>query len=328
MRKRLFIAPTLLVMLMILAMLVGKVPLSLSELWQAFMGLWTNSEATDAEFVLWHIRWPRILAAICVGAALSVAGATYQGMFKNPLVSPDILGVSVGSGLGAVMAIFLEHSMAGIQIFAFMGGLLTVSLVYLISRWVRRLDPTLALVLSGIAVASLLGALISLFKLLADPYSQLTTMTFWMMGSLTMATLEDLAIIVPLILIGLIPLYLLRWRMNLLSLEDEEAKALGVNIIRLRIIFILAATLMTSAAVSMAGIIGWIGLVVPHITRLWIGPDFRQLLPTTLFLGAAFLLLTDTIARTLFPIEMPISIITAFVGAPFFMGLLIKGGQR
>lgn len=298
MRKRLFIAPTLLVVLMILAMLVGKVPLSLSELWQAFMGLWTNSEATDAEFVLWHIRWPRILTVICVGAALSVAGATYQGMFKNPLVSPDILGVSVGSGLGAVIAIFLEYSMVGIQLLAFIGGLLTVFLVYLVSRLVRRLDPVLALVLSGIAVASLLGALISLFKLLADPYSQLTTMTFWMMGSLTMATLEDLAIIVPLILIGLIPLYLLRWRMNLLSLEDEEAKALGVNIICLRIIFILAATLMTSAAVSMAGIIGWIGLVVPHI------------------------------ARTLFPIEMPISIITAFVGAPFFMGLLIKGGQR
>lgn len=325
---RLLIPPIALFVMVLIAFCVGQINIPFSDLMNAFKELFNGETFSDQSFVLWNVRLPRILTAILAGAALAIAGSTYQGMFRNPLVSPDILGVSAGAGLGAVLAIYLNYSVIGIQILSFIFGLGTVFLVYIISQCVRRLDPILALVLSGIAIAALLGASISMIKLLSDPYSQLTVITFWMMGSLTMATMSDLAIVAPLLFVSIIPLILLRWRMNLLSLNDEEALALGVNIKHLRIIFILSATLMTSATVAITGIIGWIGLVIPHIARLWVGPDFRKMLPTALFLGATFLLLTDTIARTAFPIEIPLGILTAFIGAPFFIGLLINGGAR
>ncbi|PWD85375.1 FecCD family ABC transporter permease [Ignatzschineria cameli] len=325
---RLWLAPLLLLLLMIFALSIGQSSFSLSLLGKEIGALFNNQDLSDQGFILWHIRLPRVLTALVVGAALSLAGATYQGMFRNPLVSPDILGVSAGSGLGAVIAIYFDLPLIGIQIFAFLFGLGTVVLVYAISQAVRRLDPILALVLAGIAISALLGAGISLIKLLSDPYSQLTMITFWLMGSLTMTTMEDLLLVTPLFLISILPLFLLRWRMNLLSLDDEEALALGVNIRQLRLLFIIAATLMTSSVVAITGIIGWVGLVIPHMARLLVGPDFRRLLPTALFLGASFLIITDTIARSAFPIEMPLSILTAFIGAPFFIGLLIQGGRN
>ncbi|HDR1884021.1 TPA: iron ABC transporter permease [Pasteurella multocida] len=325
---RLWLPPILLVLVAISACLIGQYHIALQDVWQAVLHIAADNPRTDAETVLWNIRLPRIFTAIIVGAALSVAGATYQGMFKNPLVSPDILGVTAGAGLGAVTAIYFGGSLFTIQVVAFLGGLLAVFLVYLISRTAPHHSPTLALVLAGIAIASLLSAGISLLKILSDPYSQLTTITFWLMGGLNMATLNDLALVAPLICASLIPLILLRWRMNLLSLDDEEAETLGINTKRTRLIFILSATLMTSAAVSITGIIGWVGLIIPHIARLWIGADFRRLLPTSLFVGATFLLLTDTIARSIFSIEVPLGIITSLVGAPFFLSLLIQGGKR
>ncbi|HEA3247286.1 FecCD family ABC transporter permease [Pasteurella multocida] len=325
---RLWLPPILLVLVVISACLIGQYHIALQEVWQAVLHIAADNPRTDAETVLWNIRLPRIFTAIIVGAALSVAGATYQGMFKNPLVSPDILGVTAGAGLGAVTAIYFGGSLFTIQVVAFLGGLLAVFLVYLISRTAPHHSLTLALVLAGIAIASLLSAGISLLKILSDPYSQLTTITFWLMGGLNMATLNDLALVAPLICASLIPLILLRWRMNLLSLDDEEAETLGINTKRTRLIFILSATLMTSAAVSITGIIGWVGLIIPHIARLWIGADFRRLLPTSLFIGATFLLLTDTIARSIFSIEVPLGIITSLVGAPFFLSLLIQGGKR
>lgn len=325
---RLWLPPIFLLGMLFFAISVGQYAIPLGELLQSIVSLITGKPLTDAEFIIWNIRFPRILTALLVGAALAISGATYQGMFRNPLVSPDILGVSAGSGLGAVVAIYFDLPILGIQLLAFLFGLATVGIVYLVSQLVRRLDPILALVLAGIAISALLGAGISLIKLLSDPYSQLTMITFWLMGSLTMATMSDLYVVGPIFIIGMIPLILLRWRMNLLSLDDEEALALGVNIKLLRLIFIISATMMTSAAVSITGIIGWIGLVIPHIARLLVGPDFRKLLPTSLFIGAGFLILTDTVARTFFPIEIPLSILTAFIGAPFFIGLLIKGGRR
>ncbi|HDR1028533.1 TPA: iron ABC transporter permease [Pasteurella multocida] len=324
---RLWLPPILLVLVAISACLIGQYHIALQDVWQAVLHIAADNPRTDAETVLWNIRLPRIFTAIIVGAALSVAGATYQGMFKNPLVSPDILGVTAGAGLGAVTAIYFGGSLFTIQVVAFLGGLLAVFLVYLISRTAPHHSPTLALVLAGIAIASLLSAGISLLKILSDPYSQLTTITFWLMGGLNMATLNDLALVAPLICASLIPLILLRWRMNLLSLDDEEAETLGINTKRTRLIFILSATLMTSAAVSITGIIGWVDLIIPHIARLWIGADFRRLLPTSLFIGATFLLLTDTIARSIFSIEVPLGIITSLVGAPFFLSLLIQGGK-
>ena len=328
---RLALPPLLLLIALFIALTVGQISLSFSEIWQSIWDCRQGAEMNTQDVVLWHVRLPRILTAMVVGIALSVAGASYQGMFKNPLVSPDILGVSAGAGLGAVMAIYFGTPLFVIQCAAFAGGLSAVGFVYFIARSVRRQQPTLALVLSGIAISALLGAGISLLKILADPYSQLSTITFWLLGGLNMATFEDLQLVLPLVGLALIPMFLLRWRMNLLSLDDEEASALGINIQRIRLIVIIAATLMTSAVVSITGIIGWVGLIIPHITRLWLarfGADFRLLLPTSMCLGAAFLLLTDTIARSLFTIEIPLGVITAFVGAPFFLALLMQGERH
>ncbi|MDD7568577.1 MAG: iron ABC transporter permease [[Actinobacillus] rossii] len=326
MLKLKFIVPPLLLSLaLIFSIQSGQMPISLQELWQALL---QNDVQNSADIVLWNIRFPRILTAILVGAALSVAGATYQGMFKNPLVSPDILGVTSGASLGAVFAIYLELPLWNIQIFAFISGLIAVFLVSFLAHMARKQDPILSLVLAGVAISSLLGAGISLLKILSDPYSQLSSVTFWLLGGLNMASFDDLKFVTPLVLIGLLPLILLRWRMNLLSLEDDESQTLGINVFRTRLLFIFSATLMTSAVVSITGIIGWIGLVIPHISRLWVGADFRYLLPTSLFIGSAFLVFTDTIARSLFAIEIPLGVITAFIGAPFFLGLLIRSGQR
>ena len=313
---------------LLLGLLVGKFPLSVAELWQV---LWArlNGEPLlgSADTVIWQLRLPRILAAILVGASLAVAGAAYQGMFRNPLVSPDILGVSAGAGLGAICAIFFNLPMYMVQLFAFVGGLFAVAAVYALASLVRRHDPVLVLVLAGIALGALLGAGISLLKILADPYTQLPTITFWLLGGLHSVNLSDLSYSAPLMLLGLTPLVLLRWRMNLLSLSDDEASALGVNLVRTRLLLIFSATLMTASAVSFTGIIGWVGLVIPHIARLLVGPHFSRLLPVSLLLGATFLLLTDTLARNIAGIELPLGILTALVGAPFFMYLLARGGR-
>lgn len=325
---KLIVAPICLVASLIIACNMGQMPISAAQWWKSLLNLIQQQAQTSIDIVLWDIRLPRIFAAILVGAALSAAGATYQGMFKNPLVSPDILAVSSGASLGAVSAIYFDFPLLIIQLFAFIGGLISVGTVYLIASRVQQQNNILALVLSGIAISALLGACISLLKILADPYSQLSSITFWLLGGLNMVNAADLYFVAPLILLGLIPLILLRWRINLLSLEDDESSSLGINPKYYRLIFIVAATLITSATVSVTGIIGWVGLIVPHIARLWIGADFRYLLPTCLCLGASFLLLTDSIARALFVIEIPLGVITAFVGAPFFLALLLKGEKR
>ncbi|MBP8204031.1 MAG: iron ABC transporter permease, partial [Pseudomonas sp.] len=251
-----------------------------------------------------------------------------QGMFRNPLVSPDILGVSAGAGLGAVMGIFFGLPLGWVQLLAFLGGLLAVMLVYVLASQVRRHDPVLVLVLAGVALGTLLGAAISLLKVLADPYSQLPSITFWLLGGLNGVSFADLAVAAPFMMLGLLPLWLLRWRVNLLSLSDEEAAALGLNITRTRLVLIAAATLITASAVAITGIIGWIGLVIPHMARLLIGPEFSRLLPASLLLGGSFLLLTDTLARSLASIELPLGVLTALIGAPFFLLLLARGGAR
>ncbi|WP_279460141.1 FecCD family ABC transporter permease [Actinobacillus delphinicola] len=327
---RQIVPPALLIGCVLTACCIGQYPISLHDLWQNLFFPSTSSNSI-IHTVLWQVRLPRILTAILAGAALSMAGATYQGMFKNPLVSPDILGVSAGAGLGAVAIIFVGGSLWQLQLSAFIGGLVAVAIVYAIAKIARYHAPILALVLAGIALAALLKAGISILKIFAEPYSQLTTMTFWLLGALNMATFHDLAFMVPLILLAVLPLILLRWRMNLLSLEDEEAQSLGLNLSRTRLIFIVSATLMTSTIIAVTGIIGWIGLIVPHVARLWLGEkgsDFRQLLPVTIFFGSAILLIADTFSRATFSVEIPLGIITAIVGVPFFLGLLILGGRK
>jgi iron complex transport system permease protein len=277
------------------------------------------------EMVVLQVRLPRVLGAVFVGAALAAAGAAYQAMFRNPLVSPDILGVSSGAGLGAALGIFLSLPVLGIQALAFAFGLATVLLVYLIAAAVRGNDPVLALVLSGVVVGTLAGAAISLLKIMIDPYDQLPAMTFWLMGSLALLSPEDIKAALLAMLIGIAPLYVLRWRMNLMSLDDEEGQALGVDTTKLRMIFVAAATLMTSAVVSISGIIGWVGLIIPHIARMLVGPNFNRLLPASMLLGGTYLLLIDNLARSVTSTELPLSILTALLGAPFFLWLLISG---
>lgn len=312
-----------LVMVSVFTLVTGKYPLSLGELWQSLIT--GGRSGTNADLVLWNLRLPRLVAGILVGAALAAAGASYQAMFRNPLVSPDILGVSAGAGLGAVFAIFLSLPLAAVQLFAFVGGLIAVGLVYLISLTSRQFDPVLVLVLAGVAIGSLLGSGISLIKILADPYSQLATITFWLLGGLNAVSQRELLWALPFLLAGLLPLILLRWRINLLSLSDMEAQALGVNTGVLRFLLIICATLMTAAAVSFTGIIGWVGLVIPHIARILVGPEFSRLLPTSLLIGATFLVLTDNVARNAASIELPLGVLTSLIGAPFFLYLLLKG---
>jgi iron complex transport system permease protein len=306
----------------IVAFSVGRFPISvgdfLSVLWAGMTGGQHGLDPT-VETVIYQIRAPRVAAALLIGAALSGAGAAYQNMFRNPLVSPDILGVSAGAAMGAVLGIFLSLNVILIQALAFAFGLVAVGLVYVTANAVRGHDPLLVLVLAGVVIGALLGACVALMKYLADPYNQLPAITFWLLGSLASSAPQDVWSTLPLILIGLVPLWLLRWRVNLLSLDDEEARALGVETGKVRITVIVSATLMTAAAVSISGIIGWIGLVIPHFARMLVGPDFSRLLPTSILLGAAFLLGVDTLARTVARIEVPLGVLTAFVGTPLFL---------
>lgn len=304
--------------LMAVAFAVGRYPVSLSDLLAVLAG---QPVAANIETVVLQVRGPRVLAALLIGAALAAAGTAYQGMFRNPLVSPDILGVSTGAALGAVLAIFLSQNIVMTQAFAFAGGLAAVGLVYGVGSRLRGHDPLLALVLTGVVIGTLLGSAIALIKYLADPYNQLPAITFWLLGSLASIAPKDLLVAAPLALAGLVPMLLLRWRMNLLALPDDEARALGVDTRRLRTLVVACATLMTASVVAISGIIGWVGLLIPHAARLVVGPDFGRLLPLAMLMGAAFMLAVDTLCRTLATIEVPPGVLTALIGTPFFLWL-------
>lgn len=324
------VPPLLLVAVVVISFGIGRFPVSAADvaavIWSHVTGAPSPVDPAIATIIL-NIRLPRVLAGILVGGALAAAGAVYQGMFRNPLVSPDILGVSAGAGLGAVMGIFLSWPILAIQGTAFLAGLAAVGAVYVIASVMRRQDQILVLVLTGVAVSTLLEAGLSVIQLLADPYTQLQTITLWLMGSLNTASPDDIKIAAPAILIGLLPLWALRWRVNLLCLGDEEARAMGVQTTLYRTIFIVAATLMTSAAVAISGAhgwrgLGWVGLIIPHIARLMVGTDFSRLLPASILLGAGFTVAMDTIARSVATTEIPLGILISAVGVPFFLWLL------
>jgi iron complex transport system permease protein len=314
--------------LVVYTITVGAYPITTREIFEALgRALNGNNDPATSQIdtVLFSVRIPRIAAALLVGAALAAAGTVYQGLFRNPLVSPDILGVSTGAGLGAATGILLSLPVVAIHALAFAGGLATVALVYMVASAVRTHEPTLVLVLAGVVLGTLAGACISLVKILADPYDQLPAITFWLLGSLASIKPQDVWSTLPAVGIGLVPLVLLRWRMNLMALGDEEATALGVDPRRLRALFITAATLMTASVVAIAGVVGWVGLVMPHIARLVVGPNFDRLLPTAMLMGAGYLLIVDTLGRTLAETEIPLGILTAFLGAPVFLWLLATG---
>lgn len=270
-----------------------------------------------------NIRMPRIVMACLVGCSLSAAGASFQSVFQNPMASPDILGASSGACFGAALAILLNFSHTGITLFAFLFSLLSIALVYLIGKASRR-NRVVAILLAGMMVSSLFSAGTSYIKLVADPSNQLPAITYWLMGSLSGTRKSDVSFVIWPVLIGLIPLLLLRWRINLLTLSEEEAETMGVQTGRLRLVIIICATVLTAAAVSVSGMIGWVGLVIPHLCRKLVGNDCRWLFPAVMLFGAIFLLLVDNVSRNLLAVEIPIGILTAFIGAPFFIFLMTR----
>lgn len=312
------------------SLLLGRYALSPGQLLHM---LWTKVTGGAADWplsddkVVFAVRLPRVAAAALVGAALAVSGAAYQGMFRNPMVSPDILGASAGAGFGAAVAILLGAGYFGISAAAFCCGLLAVAAAWLVSR-LSRTNQTVALILAGMMISSLFSAGTSFVKLVADTQQQLPAITYWLMGSLSSVKDTDVLFLSIPVTLGMIPLLALRWRMNLLTLGEEEAQSMGVNTRRLRGTVIVCATLLTSASVAVSGMIGWVGLVIPHFCRMLFGYDYRRLIPAGALFGASFLLIVDDIARLVTTGELPLGILTAFVGAPLFVYLIVTGGGR
>ena len=284
---------------------------------------WTGNMA----IAVLNVRLPRILLACLVGCGLSAAGTGYQTVFQNPMAAPDILGASSGACFGAALAILTGQGAVMITVFAFLASLLSVALVYLVGNHTRG-NRVVNLLLAGIMVGSLFSACTSYIKLVADPTNQLPQITYWLMGSLSGTRMGTVRFAAVCMAVGLVPLLLLRWRMNLLTLSPDESRAMGVHTDRLRLAVILSSTVLTAAAVSVSGMIGWVGLVIPHLSRRIVGSDCRRLMPMSCLFGAAFLLLVDNMARCLTATEIPIGILTAFVGAPFFIYLMVRGGDR
>ncbi len=312
------------------SLLLGRYALSPGQLLHM---LWTKVTGGAADWplsddkVVFAVRLPRVAAAALVGAALAVSGAAYQGMFRNPMVSPDILGASTGAGFGAAVAILLGAGYFGISAAAFCCGLLAVAAAWLVSR-LSKADQAVALILAGMMISSLFSAGTSFVKLVADTQQQLPAITYWLMGSLSSIKDKDVVFLAIPVALGMIPLFFLRWRMNLLTVGEEEAQSMGVNTRRLRGAVIVCATLLTSASVAVSGMIGWVGLVIPHFCRMLFGYDYRRLIPAGALFGAAFLLAVDDIARLVTTGELPLGILTAFVGAPLFLYLIATGGGR
>jgi iron complex transport system permease protein len=309
---------------------IGRYPVGIADLVNVLSAKALGHRADVSpvvESVILQVRGPRVVAAVLIGAALALAGTAFQGLFRNPLVSPDILGASSGAALGAVVGIYFSLGVLAIEATAFAGGLAAVACVYAIGSALHARDPILVLVLTGVVVGALFGAGVGLVKYLADPYNQLPAMTFWLLGSLAATTAGDLLPLLGPVVLGSVVLIALRWRMNVMSLPEEEARTLGVATGTLRAAIVAAATLVTSASVAASGVIGWVGLVVPHLGRALVGPDFARLLPASALLGGGYLLLIDTLARSMAAVEVPLGILTAVIGTPFFIWLL-AGMQR
>ena len=275
--------------------------------------------------VVWNIRLPRVMLAILVGSGLSISGAAFQGLFSNPLATPDTLGVSAGAAFGAALGLLLTSNMMAVQLIALAFGLLAVAITHMISS-LKGKTTLLMIVLGGMVTSAFFQALISLIKYVADPETKLPVITYWLMGSMTSVSFSSLRAGAPFIIIGVSILYLLRWRLNILTLSEDEAKAMGINVTYLRWGVIVASTLITASAVSMCGQIGWVGLLIPHIARMIAGNSYTKVIPISIGFGAAYMVIIDTLARSATAAEIPLSILTALVGAPFFAYLLRKTG--
>lgn len=329
--KKSWLALVLLILPLVTALVCigsGRYSLSVGESFQVlYNSLIYGSQSVDPQSyqVIISIRLPRIILALLCGAGLAVSGAAFQALFTNPLATPDTLGVAAGASFGAVLALLVWDNLLWIQTIALLMGLLAVWLTYSISK-LRGQATVIMMVLSGIVISSMFQAFISLVKYLADPEDKLPSITYWLMGSLASITYKSLLIGAPFIIVGIGLIFALRWKLNVLSLSEDEARSMGVNVKSLRLVIVVAATLITVSAVSMCGQVGWIGLLIPHIARMLLGSNNRSVIPASISLGAAFMLIIDTVARSASAAEIPVSILTATVGAPFFIFLLRRTG--
>ena len=332
MKKRSIISISILLLcvLLLVSLAFGRFDVPLDEVVRILVDrivplkqTWANTMET----AVMNIRLPRIILAVMVGCSLSAAGAAYQGVFQNPMASPDLLGASSGACFGAALAIVLDLPRGMVTVFAFAFSFLTVMLVSAVGRQIRG-SRIVNLILAGMMVSSLFSAATSYLKLAADPYEELPAITYWLMGGLSGTAMKDVVFAVIPMLIGWLVLLLLRWRINVLTVGEEEAMTMGLNTRRIRAFVILASTLLTAASVSVSGMIGWVGLVIPHLCRKLVGNDYRYLMPLSMVCGGIFLLLVDNLARNLIATEFPVGILTAFVGAPFFLFLMTRKGDR
>lgn len=305
---------------------IGRYSMSVSETVTTLFSRFTNAKVDNTAYtVIFNVRLPRIILAVVVGAGLSCAGAAFQGLFSNPLATPDTLGVASGASFGAVLAMLIGGNMIGIQGMALIFGLISCLITFLIGRSSRR-GSIVMIVLAGLVVSSVFEALVSLMKYVADPQDELPVITYWLMGSMSRANYKNLVMGIPFIVIGIIIIFALRWRLNILSFNEDEARSLGVNVKILRAAFILASSMITASCVSMCGQVGWVGLLVPHISRMMRGNNNCKVIPVSISLGAFFMIVMDTFARSATASEIPISILTAIIGAPVFIALLKKTG--
>lgn len=297
---------------------------------ELFSFLFSSSVESDkAVFVLFQLRGPRIISAAIVGAAMASSGTVYQALFSNPIVSPDNLGVTYAASFGAVVSLMLGLSSGMMKGIAFLMGCLAVFLVYMFSRMISKgRNLTLYLILIGMVVSSIFSALLSVIKYIADPEDQLPQITYWLMGSLSKVQPEDIPVVAIVFLVGIFPIILFRWKLNLLSLSDEEAVAMGVNKKMIQAVVVLCATLLTAVSTSITGGINWIGLIIPHFSRILVGNDYRNVTIASMLLGSIFLVWLDNIARCISINEIPISVLTSLIGAPLFLILMIKNRER
>ena len=308
----------------ILCMCFGRMKLPVSDVITSICAVFTGKiDNLQTYSVVVNLRLPRILMAIIVGAGLTCAGDTFQSLFSNPLATPDILGVTSGTCVGAILAIILSCSILETQLIALVFGLISVLFTMKIAGK-NKSGSMVYLVLAGVIASSLFNAIGSLLKYTADPQDKLPEITYWLMGSFTSATYKKIIVGSPLILIGIVLIFLLRWRLNILSLSEDEAKSSGIDIKKTRMLFILASTIITASCVSMCGQVGWIGLLIPHCARMLVGSNNRYVIPLSISLGACFMIIIDTLSRTVSVIELPLSILTAIIGAPVFISLLSK----
>ncbi|USK53737.1 iron ABC transporter permease [Cytobacillus solani] len=321
-----FLLILLLFVLAITSLCVGRYGIPISEVMDVLFSKLTGTSPnvnSTVENVVLNLRLPRTIASILIGSSLALAGAAYQGIFKNPLVSPDILGVSSGAGLGASLAILLNVGIIGIQLFSFVGGIIAVTITALVPKLLKN-SSTIILVLGGIIVNGVMTSLLGLTKYMMDTENKLAEITYWLMGSIAKVSKEDIILISIPMIISILLLLAIRWRVNILALGENEAKNLGVNTKLYRSVIIIFSTVLTACAVSISGTIGWVGLIVPHLGRMLIGPDNSRLFPLSLIIGGGFLLVIDTLSRTISSAELPISILTGLLGAPFYFWILNK----